>query len=626
MRCQEILAESALNYLTRPLDPSTNTASPSALDLKFITRHILHRFSAFLAIEQIDTSRNLLLILASVLSKVRTLDPIALGAVKAIVVASLKGLMVSTAVGEKDVRQGLLRLQNVILDPASPTDLALGAEIASLWVDILKQHLESDRAGRTIVLDTEYAGWWIRFVQPAVVLGLVKDTMQNQEGSQEVLRLCLSALKEASKHSRLHGQLISNPQDLALLLQLHFTLSSSEASEGVEGRRGELKTVEELIALTLESNGVPVGLGGGQEAVLRATRTSPSLSTSIEEAERRWACGVRQTSAPELDIGDVATSLLSQDTGDWSDATENIVRSFFYKGQDHAGLLEKAVVQWAVNRDGSDGDDRVIGVLHALLDCSLYRGPAMSSSPLDHPETLLKIFELLLEHLINSGQRTSQASESLQSLWKTAGRGDGKATESCFTSLEQCLKALKKSIVSSSGSRSRLTPALIHISRWMVDHFSADEIDNGYSARSQSIGSNVIELSIQWLIRCLGEEDGQLELDEEARAICAELRSLIKRDGVSCKSGSFETLLGVVIQSNYHLSQPPCLDLLDTGLAKANLKVGPSSSVRLQTTDLSFPVASRCQPIPAKYRPASTFLQTLRPFAILKHNFTCIAP
>ncbi|KAJ2915963.1 hypothetical protein MD484_g4428, partial [Candolleomyces efflorescens] len=563
LRCQEILTESALNYLTAPLDPSTNAASPGALDLNFITRHILHRFSAFLAIEQIDASRNLLLNLAGVLSKVKTLDPIALGAIKTTVVTRLKALMVSTAVGEKEVRQGLLRLQDVILDPTLPADVALVAEIADFWVDILKQHLAGDLAGQTVVLDTEYAGWWIRFVQPAAVLGLVQDAMEEREGTQEVLRLCLSALKEASKQSRLHGQLISDPQNLSLLLQLHSTLSSSEPREDAESRRGELKTVEELIALTLESNGVPVGLGGGQEAALRTTRTS--LLTSIEEAERRWASGVQRNSAPELDIGSVAKSLLSQNTGDWSDATENILRSFFYKGQDHTGLLEAAVLQWAVNRDGSD-DARVIGVVHALLDCTLQRGPVTPSSPLGHPETVLKIFEVLLEHLSNSGQRAGQASEGLKSLFMSLCRSDGKVMESCFTSLEQCLKALKKSIVSSSGSPSHLTPTLLHLSRWLINHFSAEE------SRVQSIGSDVVELSVQWLIRRLGEEDGQLELDEETGVICVELRSLIKMEGVSCKSSSLETLLGVVIQSNYHLSQPPCLDLLDTALAKASLK------------------------------------------------------
>ncbi|KAJ2932530.1 hypothetical protein H1R20_g4543, partial [Candolleomyces eurysporus] len=402
-KCQEILAESALNYLTRPFDSSTAPAPLDTLDLKFITRHILHRLSAFLSIEQVDASKNLLFILASVLSQVRTLDPIALDSGKTTVVASLKGLMISTAVAEKDVRQGLLRVQEAILDPTSSGDVALVAEIASFWVDILKQHLASDRAGQMLALDAEFAGWWIRFVRPAVVLGLVRDAMQNQEGSQEVLGLCLRALKEASRHSKAHGQLTSNPQDLALLLQLHSTLSSSDAREGAEGlRREELKTVEDLIAISLESNGIPVGLGGGRE--LRTTRTSPSLSISIEEADKRWACGVRGASAPELDIASVAKSLLSQTLEDWSDATENIVRGFFYKGQDPAGLLEKAVIQWAVNRDGSDGNDRVIGVLHALLDCVLHRGPATSASSLDSPEVVRKIFELLLEHLINPGQ------------------------------------------------------------------------------------------------------------------------------------------------------------------------------------------------------------------------------
>ncbi|RXW16240.1 hypothetical protein EST38_g9609 [Candolleomyces aberdarensis] len=480
-KCQEILAESALNYLTRSFDSSTAPPSLNSLDLKFITRHILHRLSAFLSIEQVDASRNLLFILASVLSKVRTMDPIALDSGKATVVASLKGLMVSTAVTEKDVRQGLLRVQEAILDPTSPADVALVAEIASFWVDILKRHLASDRAGQMPALDAEYAGWWIRFVQPVVVLALVRDAMQNQEGSQE------------------------------------------------------------------------------------------SLSISIEEAEKRWACGVRRPSAPELDIASVAKSLLSQTLEDWSDATENIVRGFFYKGQDPAGLLEKAVIQWAVNRDGSDGNDRVIGVLHTLLDCILHRGPATSASPLDSPEVVRKIFELLLEHLINPGQRTKQANEGLQFLWKSMCRGEGKAMETCFTSLEQCLKALKKSVVSSSGSPSRLSPDLINISRWMIDYFSADEFNHAYLSRAQSIDSDVVELSIQWLIRRLGEEDG-LELDEETRVVCVELGSLIKREGVSCKSGSLETLLGVVIQSNYHLSQPPCLDVLETGLAKAGLK------------------------------------------------------
>ncbi|KAJ2930741.1 hypothetical protein H1R20_g6371, partial [Candolleomyces eurysporus] len=569
-KCQEILAESALNYLTRPFDSSMAPAPLDTLDLKFIIRHILHRLSAFLSIEQVDASKNLLAILASVLSQVRTLDPIALDSGKATVVASLKGLMISTAVAEKDVRQGLLRVQEAILDPTSPADVALVAEIASFWVDILKQHLASDRAGRMLAVDAEYAGWWIRFVHPGVVLGLVRDAMQNQEGSQEVLGLCLRALNEASRHSKAHGQLTSDTQDLALLLQLHSTLSYSDAREGAEGlRREELKTVEDLIAISLESNGVPVGLGGGRE--LRSTRTSPSLSISIEEAEKRWACGIGGASVPELDIASVAKSLLSQTLEDWSDATENIVRSFFYKGQDPAGLLEKAVIQWAVNRDGSDGNDRVIGVLHAFLDCVLHRGPATSASSLDSPEVVCKIFELLLEHLINPGQRTNQANEGLQFLWKSMCRNEGKTMETCFTSLEQCLKALKKSIVSSSGSPSRLSPDLINISRWMIDYFSADEFSHAYLSRAQSIDSDVVELSIQWLIRRLGEEDG-LELDEETRVVCAELGSLLKREGVSCKSGSLETLMGVVIQSDYHLSQPPCLDVLETGLAKADLK------------------------------------------------------
>lgn len=598
--CQEVLVECALSYcelaLNSPSSPSTSTSSSTSTKtqrLLYIVRHVLRRIAVFLAHRQADATKDLLFVLGGILEKVKAYDVAIFAAVKDVVIGGLGELMATATsangiIGDdalRGVRKGMLRLQEVVLESGSLEDRALVSEVAASWVDALKKSL----GDATDAIDLEYAGQWIKFVQPGEVLELLREAVetipvegkQDPEATNKVMQWCLRALRDALKWRvglAVHGQQSSTgPQVLELLFRLHSSLSSLRGVAKMDSEKERtiamgVKTLEGLIAVMLEEDGLPVGLDGDG---LKDSASKLSLSQVIANAGSRWTARLQKEASgndnPSISL--TSKSFLSQPLEEWTDATEKIARNFMYKKSAQVEV-ETEVLGWLVSEEGGaraeevEGGERMIGVAHALLDCALHRGEQSSASPvLDDEAMATKLFEQILRHLLMGGPRRTQAKEGLEMLIELV-QPKGWA-EPLVSLLDQYVKALRKSVAESKSTFGTLTSDLISFADWVTQHPSGGKKG---TERVQSIASDVVETGLQWLIRKLGEEEGQKQLEDETAAACVALAALLKRAGVACKSESLETLAGVVVQSQYHIAHFQILQLLQVGLGKASLK------------------------------------------------------
>jgi hypothetical protein len=542
----------------------------------------------FLAVAQVEGARALLFVLSAVLEQVKVDDEAAFGSVKVIVVEGLKELLgVASSSSPFDtkslttVRQGMLSVLKVALDAGSNVDMGLVAEIASGWVDLLKKVV----AGETgQVADAEYAGEWVEYVQPGEILDLLSGIVQSPEVlsntiASRAIFASLRALRDASstnEHQEFLRRLSRSLESMSLLFRLHSLLlqvcknpTRSETEEETQEKLKGVKVVEELIATLLESEGIPVGLSGEQFASLPSSHKS--WAEAVEDAEGRWSGRSGPGTYPTRGgvTGDAIKSFLARPLQHWTDATEKIVGSFLYKHPSDVGAFLREVAKWAVDAvaraDDIGGRQSLIGVVHALLDCALHRQDTSSSGLLDKT----KLGKLLLQEVIRGGERRAQARAALQFFVELSIRDEAQ-TEVAFSMLEQDLKALRKSITSTSSSTAILTPQLIHFARWLNGPVPNSKKISGHA---KSIGNEVVELAMQWLIRKLGDQDGQRELGEETSAVCAASTALIKMTSMALKATTLETLLGVIVQSQYHVAQPECLEVLDVALRDTSLKV-----------------------------------------------------
>ncbi|KAF6749443.1 hypothetical protein DFP72DRAFT_1173580 [Ephemerocybe angulata] len=547
--CQDVLVECALNYCEL-----------------YIVRHVLRRIAVFLAHRQADATKDLLFVLAGILEKVKAYDVAVFAAVKGVVIGGLGELMATATsangiIGDdalRGVRKGMLRLQEVVLESGSLEDRALVSEVAGSWVEALKKSL----GDATDAIDLEYAGQWIKFVQPGEVLELLREVVetipvegkQDSEATNKVMQWCLRALRDALKWRvglAVHGQQSSaGPQVLELLFRLHSSLSWVAKIDSEKERTIAMgvKTLEGLIAVMLEEDGLPVGLDGDS---LKDSASKLSISQVIANAGSRWTARLQKEASgndnPSISL--TSKSFLSQPLEEWTDATEKIARNFLYK-KSSQGEVETEVLGWLVSEEGGaraeevEGGERMIGVAHALLDCALHRGEQSSASPvLDDEAMATKLFEQILRHLLMGGPRRTQAKEGLEMLIELV-QPKGWA-ELLVSLLDQYVKALRKSVAESKSTFGTLTSDLIFLADWVTQHPSGGKKG---TERVQSIASDVVETGLQWLIRKLGEGEGQKQLEDETAAACVALAALLKRAGVACKSESLETLAGVVVQ------------------------------------------------------------------------------
>ena len=543
--CQGLLVDSALNRCHfETSEPATTTQN-----VDYIVRHLLYRLSAFHCIGEFDTANALLIVLANFLAKVKAVDRTTFASVKSLVIAGLKDKAMPGSLEQSAVEDGLLQVHKLVLDVRNPEDRMLVTSTASAWIDVLKQTIQPGLTPDA----SHYAGWWIRFAQPGEILELLEVVISALvDWSEKLAKLVgwsLAGLKEALGRGDWAARLATRSADIVLLFKVHQSLVSSSL--------GEVHLVEALIASLLESDGIPVGIDG-QVAV-----ASSSLPKVVEEAERRWS-NLRtsySSNISSMGAANAAQSLLSRPLEDWTDATEKIVCNFVYQQKTdssrNTSLLQE-VADWVANVDDNESD-RVVGVAYALFDCTLHRG---NSASIVNDELAAKVFKLMLRRVASYAPRRAQAKECLYLLLQCSS---GDRLKGLLSLVEHRLKSLKKTAGSSSSFA--ITAEFISFARFLASR----SLDSALE-RIRSIVEDVIELGLQALIRKLGEE-GQRELDEATRLLCEALSGLIREESMTCKAGTLETLLGVVIQSQYHLAHPECLDVVDAGLVRAGLKV-----------------------------------------------------
>jgi hypothetical protein len=630
-KCQEVLAHCALNYCgfdPSPISSSPLTSGPSSngshmLRLQYITRHILRRFSVLLTIQLAEAARALLFVLSSVLEQVKVDDDAAFGSVKALAVDGLKELLgaasppTSTFDAESltTVRQGVLSVLKVVLDSSSSVDRALVADIASGWIDVLKKVVAGELQQGA---DAQFAREWVQYAQPGELLDVLDGILQRPEILSDALvsrvtSSCLRALKDAPRAGQqleFRRHLSGSQESMSLLFRLHsllLQLRTNAKEAGMEEEERDkadgVKVVEELIATVLESEGIPIGLMGEQApSTLTVDR---SLRDAVEDAEVRWgeslASYARRGGASVS--GEAIRSFLSQPLEDWTDATEKIVCSFLYRQTSGGEAFVGEVAQWAAAATGQLGDDDesrgyFIGVTHALLDCILHREQTPPANLIEE----MGLAELLLQEVILGGRRKGQAKAALQFLVELS-MGDEVWSDSVFAFLERRMKSLRKSVTSSSASTTALASELINFPRWLTAYTTG----KSGSERAVSIGNEVVEIATQWLVRKLGDEEGQKELEPETSSVCVSVTDLMKVNGVACKATTLETLLGVVTQSQYHVAHPECLEVLDRALQKASLKVSLGTLYEGLKSD--FLVAACREQVLAGYRSTPSLLQ-----------------